>query len=80
MQIQSEVSAEILRKYVGRTEPVLVEGVSEETDLLLAGRTRFQAPEIDGCVLINDGIARPGEIVDVAITEAQVYDLVGRIV
>jgi len=78
-ELQSEVSAEILKKYIGTTEPVLVEGLSSETDLLLAGRTRFQAPDIDGCVLINDGVANPGDILDVKITEAQIYDLVGRI-
>lgn len=78
-ELQSEVSAEILQKYVGKTEPVLVEGLSSETDLLLTGRTRFQAPDIDGCVLINEGEASPGDILDVELTEAQVYDLVGRI-
>jgi ribosomal protein S12 methylthiotransferase len=77
--LQSEVSAEILQKYLGKTEPVLVEGLSGETDLLLTGRTRFQAPDIDGCVLINEGVASPGDILDVELTEAQVYDLVGRI-
>jgi ribosomal protein S12 methylthiotransferase len=59
---------------------VLVEGLSGETDLLLEGRTRYQAPDVDGCVYINDGTARPGEIVNVLITESQVYDLVGGIV
>jgi hypothetical protein len=43
-----------------------------------------QAPDIDGCVLINDvpeGFApAPGDLVNVMITEAQEYDLVGRIV
>lgn len=78
--VQSAISKEIQKKYVGRVEPVLVEGVSPETDLLLEGRTRFQAPEIDGCVYINDGTANIGDIVPVAITESQVYDLVGGIV
>lgn len=78
--VQSEVSATNLQKYVGRVEPVLVEGVSKETELLLEGRTRFQAPDIDGCVYINDGQAMPGDIVPVRITEAQIYDLVGEIV
>jgi ribosomal protein S12 methylthiotransferase len=76
---QSAISARNLQRYIGKTEAVLVEGTSPETDLLLAGRTRFQAPEIDGCVLINEGKTNPGEIVNVEITEAQVYDLVGRI-
>ena len=59
---------------------MLVEGLSSETDLLLEGRTRYQAPDIDGCVYINDGVANPGDIVKVKIEESQVYDLVGGIV
>jgi ribosomal protein S12 methylthiotransferase len=80
LEVQSELSAAIQKKYIGRVEPVLVEGLSRETDLLLEGRTRFQAPEVDGCVYINDGVANPGDIVQVNITEAQVYDLIGEIV
>ncbi|MBU1567165.1 MAG: 30S ribosomal protein S12 methylthiotransferase RimO [Proteobacteria bacterium] len=79
LAVQAELSAEIQKKYIGRIEQVLVEGLSSETDLLLQGRTRYQAPEVDGCVLINDGIASPGDLVSVAITDAQVYDLVGGI-
>ncbi len=79
VSVQAEVSAQNLKRYVGRVEPVLVEGVSRETDLLLEGRTRFQAPDIDGCVYITDGEAKPGDIVQVRISEAQVYDLVGEI-
>lgn len=77
--VQAELSAEIQKKYIGRFEKVLVEGLSNETNLLLQGRTRYQAPEVDGCVLINDGFASPGDIVTVAITDAQIYDLVGGI-
>ncbi|MFV0437642.1 MAG: 30S ribosomal protein S12 methylthiotransferase RimO [Desulfopila sp.] len=80
LEVQAQISQEICRKYLGRREQVLVEGLSEETDLLLEGRTRFQAPDVDGCVYINDGIARPGELVTVLIEESQVYDLVGGIV
>ncbi len=78
--VQSELSAVIQKKYIGRVEPVLVEGLSGETDLLLEGRTRYQAPEVDGCVYINDGVASPGDIVQVRITDTQVYDLIGGIV
>jgi ribosomal protein S12 methylthiotransferase len=78
--VQSGISERKLRRFVGHIEPVLIEGISRETDLLLEGRTRYQAPDIDGCVLINEGETRPGEIVDVEITEAQTYDLVGRII
>jgi len=79
LAVQAELSSSIQKKYLGRVEPVLVEGLSRETDLLLEGRTRFQAPEVDGCVYLNDGTARPGDIVQVRITETQVYDLVGEI-
>jgi ribosomal protein S12 methylthiotransferase len=78
--VQAEVSETIVQKYVGRVEPVLVEGMSRESDLLLEGRTRFQAPDIDGCVYITDGTANPGDIVQVRINDAQIYDLVGEIV
>lgn len=80
MELQSNISQELLSKYVGRRLDVLVEGFSRETDLLLEGRTKYQAPEVDGCVLINDGTASPGDIVSVDITESQIYDLVGGIV
>lgn len=80
LEIQSSISADIQKKYIGKTLPVIVEGVSSETDLLLEGRTQFQAPEVDGCVYINDGNARAGDIVNVEITDAQIYDLVGGIV
>lgn len=80
LTLQADLSKEIQKKYLGRVESVLVEGVSRETDLLLEGRTRYQAPEVDGCVYINDGVASPGDIVQVKIRETQIYDLVGGIV
>ncbi len=58
---------------------MLVEGYSRESELLLEGRTRFQAPEIDGCVYITAGQADVGDIVAVRVTEAHVYDLVGEV-
>ncbi len=78
--LQAEISTEIKKKYIGRVEPVLVEGESRETNLLLEGRTRFQAPDVDGCLYINEGTAAPGDIVPVRITDTQTYDMVGGIV
>lgn len=80
MEQQAAISADLLARHVGRVEPVLVEGISRESDLLLEGRTRFQAPEIDGCVYITSGQVNPGDIVAVKITEAHTYDLVGEVV
>ena len=79
MEVQEGISLRKNLEKIGRVEQVLVEGVSRETELLLEGRTRFQAPEIDGCVYINAGQASPGQIVQVRITEAHPYDLVGEI-
>jgi ribosomal protein S12 methylthiotransferase len=47
---------------------------------LLEARHEGLAPEIDGVVYINDGIAKAGELVKVHITDATTYDLVGHIV
>jgi ribosomal protein S12 methylthiotransferase len=79
-EAQKEIARELNHEYLGKTIEVLVEGVHEETDLLLQGRHAGQAPDIDGKVIINDGIAKAGDIVRVEITDVLDYDLVGRIV
>ena len=80
METQQQISREKHQRFIGQVLPVLVEGLSEESELLLQGRTSQQAPDIDGVVLINEGEAKVGEIVMVEITESLDYDLVGRIV
>ena len=80
MELQQEISRDIHEDYVGETLEVLVEGLSEETDLLMQGRMSQQAPDIDGVVLINDGEAQLGDLVKVEITQSHDYDLVGHIV
>jgi len=75
--IQRRISKQHQQDLVGQTLDVLVEGVSEETELLLEGRWMGQAPEIDGKVYVNRGQARAGEIVPVLIEQAGDYDLVG---
>jgi ribosomal protein S12 methylthiotransferase len=80
MEIQQRISREHQRATIGRRLEVLVEGRAEETEHLLAGRHAQQAPEIDGLTYVNDGIAYPGEIVTVEVTDASDYDLVGRVV
>ncbi len=78
MNLQSEIAAEKNEARVGSTAEVIVEGYSEETDLLLQGRASFQAPDIDGVTYISSGRAEIGEIVQVTIVQAGVYDLVGE--
>ena len=79
MRLQAHISRKRNLSLVGRTVSVLVEGESPQTDLLLRGRTSTMAPEVDGQVLINKGVAEVGEIVPVLITKAHTYDLVGEI-
>jgi ribosomal protein S12 methylthiotransferase len=80
MEIQQRISREHQRSMIGRRVEVLVEGRAEESEHLLAGRHAQQAPEIDGLTYVNDGVAYPGEIVTVEVTDASDYDLVGRVV
>jgi ribosomal protein S12 methylthiotransferase len=84
MKIQQKIATAKNRAKRGKTFDALLEGPSDETEMLLEARLAGQAPEIDGCVLINDVPAgwtpRVGEIVRVKITEAHAYDLVGRVV
>jgi ribosomal protein S12 methylthiotransferase len=82
MAIQRKIARARNRALVGSDVPVLVEGVSEETDLLWTGRMPTQAPGIDGTVMINDfeeAEPRAGEIRRLHITEAHDYDVVGAL-
>jgi ribosomal protein S12 methylthiotransferase len=84
MQIQRRISKKRKKALVGRELELLLEGVSEESDLLLEGRTAMHAPEIDGKVFVNDvpeGLQPlPGEFYRCQITEAHDYDLVAKII
>lgn len=80
MEVQQNISRDKHQAFVGKTLEVVVEGLSDETDLLLQGRMSQQAPEIDGVVLINDGQAKVGDFVKVKITDSMEYDLIGEIV
>ena len=80
LELQQTLALERNRELLGRTLPALVSGSLAEMDLLLEGRLQRQAPEIDGRLLINDGTASAGSLVEAEILEAHPYDLVGRIV
>ena len=84
MSIQKQISRRKKRALIGRQFDVLLEGPSEETDLLWQGRTAMHAPEIDGIVYVNDfgdhENVREGEFYRCEITEAHEYDVVARLV
>ncbi len=83
MKQQARISRRKNRARVGEVVRILFEGESKESELLWQGRMETQAPDIDGCVLINDVpdgvLPAAGEFVDVEITEAHEYDLIGKI-
>ncbi len=79
-KIQAGIVKCRLRTLVRTVQPVLVEGLSPESDYLLSGRLVSQAPDIDGQVYITAGTGRIGEIQPVRLTRALPYDLVGEIV
>jgi ribosomal protein S12 methylthiotransferase len=83
MSVQRSISRGRLRGLRGRTVDAIVEGPSEETEYLLEGRLRSQAPEIDGRLLITDAggrTLRPGDVVPVKIEKTFDYDLAGAVV
>jgi ribosomal protein S12 methylthiotransferase len=79
MKVQKKISRKKHRALIGKTVQVMIEGYSEETELLLVGRHQQQAPDIDGITYINDGTAKIGDLVKVLISESHDYDLVGAI-
>jgi ribosomal protein S12 methylthiotransferase len=83
MAIQKKVSRDRKKALVGREFDLLLMGPSEESDLLLEGRTVMHAPEIDGKVFVNDFPAgldpREGQFYRCQIAEAHDYDLVARL-
>jgi ribosomal protein S12 methylthiotransferase len=83
MGIQQQISKKKKKALVGQEFDLLLEGASEETDLLMEGRTPMHAPEIDGKVFVNDfpneTEPQPGEFYRCQITETHDYDLVARI-
>jgi ribosomal protein S12 methylthiotransferase len=83
MTLQQGISERKTQALVGRTMKVIVDGVSEEHEYVFEGRHYGQAPDIDGVVYLSydDGAApaTPGAMVDVEITSATAYDLVGSV-
>ena len=83
MKEQARISRRNNKARIGDVVRVVFEGESKESELLWQARMETQAPDIDGCILVNDvpeGVVPAiGDFVNVQITEAHEYDLVGRI-
>ena len=76
MEIQAEISAEILAGYVGQALDIVVDAPHPEWPGLHLGRAWFQAPEADGVTYVSGPGVAPGRVVAAEVQEAQTYDLV----
>jgi ribosomal protein S12 methylthiotransferase len=79
MGIQRKIAREKNRALIGRELDVLVEGPSEEHELVMKGRHAGQAPDVDGSVYLSEGEAFAGEMRRVRIAQASDFDLVGEL-
>jgi ribosomal protein S12 methylthiotransferase len=75
MESQAAISDEISLSRIGSVEEVLVEGKTDKTDFPYYGRTRFQAPEIDGITYVRAKKIKEGDVIRCKITAAEIYDL-----
>ncbi|MBX3262548.1 MAG: 30S ribosomal protein S12 methylthiotransferase RimO [Labilithrix sp.] len=80
MSVQRKIARRKSRALIGRELDVLVEGPSEEHDLVMAGRHAGQAPDVDGQVYLGGGEVERGQLRRVRITQAADYDLVGDVI
>ena len=81
MAIQQEISGELMQRFAGRTERVIIDRKEGE---YYVGRTQYDSPEVDCEVLVSrqpsEDSIQTGEFYDVEITRAEEFDLYGRII
>ena len=78
MELQAGISYELNQEKIGQTFRVLFDRAEGE---YFIGRTEFDSPEVDNEVLVkkSDGFVRIGDFSDVIITDADHYDLYGKL-
>ncbi len=79
MQLQAQKRLTTHRGLLGQTLRVLVEGPNDEAEFLLDARHEGQSPDVDGKVIVCDGTAQRGDMVEVKIIQAGEHDLVGSL-
>jgi ribosomal protein S12 methylthiotransferase len=80
MALQRRIARENNQRRIGQELDVLVEGPSEEHELVMKGRHAGQAPEIDGSVYLSEGEAHAGQMRRVRVVQASDWDLVGELI
>lgn len=76
MELQKEISEELLSQFTGQRMEILIDAPSDEWPGLYTGRTWFQAPDVDGITYISGPGVESGIIVEADITETKEYDLI----
>ena len=80
MAEQRKISKKLNQARVGQIGPVLVEGPSNESELVMTGRGHFQAPEVDGLIYFEGEQPEPGQIVEARLIKAFDYDLLAQVI
>jgi len=79
MKTQREISENVNKKYMGRNLRVLIDEVDSSARNQFLARSKMDAPEVDGLVYVrSERPLKPGDFVDVTITDTLEYDLVGN--
>jgi ribosomal protein S12 methylthiotransferase len=79
MLTQQSISEEINSSYIGKEIEVLIDEIQPRKLKIAIGRTRADAPEIDGKVVVKTNKVQVGKFIKVKVIEASEYDLVGEI-
>lgn len=81
MALQQDIAREIQAGFVGRVLKVMIDEKEKGSENVYIGRSEYDAPEVDGIVYVHTSTElKPGDFVDVRITDAYEYDLAGEIV
>ncbi|HEX4448557.1 MAG TPA: radical SAM protein, partial [Polyangiaceae bacterium] len=80
LALQRGIARQKNQALIGSELEVLVEGPSEDHELVMKGRHPGQAPEIDGSVYLSEGEAHAGEMRRVKVVQASDWDLVGELI
>lgn len=78
MRLQNEISLANNRGLIGKTLTVLIEAPSSDREGCAVGRTYRDAPEIDGQIYVAGQSLTAGTMVEVEVTDAEAYDLIGK--
>lgn len=75
MELQKDISMKICQTQIGKKREIIIDSQCDAPEFSWEGRTRGDAPEIDGRVFLQKGDFSPGDIITVTINDADDYDL-----